>query len=673
MAGVSDSAPPAYVLRDIDTAEFGLRARLRSAAVRNGFVLLVGGSSVGKTRSAVEAIKEVLADWWLIHPAGPAEVAALAAAPPSRTVVWLDELQRYLGGKKGLAAGTIRALLNAPGPLVLVGTLWPDQYSAYAALPAAERDDRHARKREVLDLADTVRIGEEFSASEQGRAREVGKRDGRIAAALNTSGWRLAQALAAAPELVAHWDDAKVAEPYAWAVLTAALDAACLGIHAPLAADLLRAVAPGYLTSRQRALAPADWFDNALAYATRALRGAAAALDPVSAKMGRVAGYTPADYLVQHVTWERPRTRIPASTWEALVAATLDRDDTLRLAGSADCLLRYSYAIPLYRRLYDAGETAAGEWLVQLLADRGDADGLRALAEAGNGQAARWLDLVTDRDPGGVVGRLVDSGNADGLRKLAVGNRYATERLAFLLAERGEIADLVQVLEGRADDGDRDARTQLFYLLLEYRDFDRLRALAADGFIRGWDLISLVDLFVDLGNQDRLRELVGDGHRYATRELASLLHNRADRDGLRELTLTVDYDDFEWLAGLLEDLGDLDGAAELRRINELRGWAYDKEAIEELAHLLYSRADRGHLRKLALRVAVHYADPEWLADLLADLGDLDGAADVRQMKGGRRQGHWIPSHPIGRRAPPMTSGGTGPTRQGPPERPGSPR
>ena len=346
MAGVSDSAPPAYVLRDIDTAEFGLRARLRSAAVRNGFVLLVGGSSVGKTRSAVEAIKEVLADWWLIHPAGPAEVAALAAAPPSRTVVWLDELQRYLGGKKGLAAGTIRALLNAPGPLVLVGTLWPDQYSAYAALPAAERDDRHARKREVLDLADTVRIGEEFSASEQGRAREVGKRDGRIAAALNTSGWRLAQALAAAPELVAHWDDAKVAEPYAWAVLTAALDAACLGIHAPLAADLLRAVAPGYLTSRQRALAPADWFDNALAYATRALRGAAAALDPVSAKMGRVAGYTPADYLVQHVTWERPRTRIPASTWEALVAATLDRDDTLRLAGSADCLLRYSMQSP---------------------------------------------------------------------------------------------------------------------------------------------------------------------------------------------------------------------------------------------------------------------------------------------------------------------------------------
>ena len=46
---------------------------------RGGFVLLVGGSSVGKTRCAVEAVKALLPDWWLVHPAGPAEVAALAA------------------------------------------------------------------------------------------------------------------------------------------------------------------------------------------------------------------------------------------------------------------------------------------------------------------------------------------------------------------------------------------------------------------------------------------------------------------------------------------------------------------------------------------------------------------------------------------------------------------
>jgi hypothetical protein len=61
-----------------------------AAAERGGFALLVGGSSVGKTRCAAEAVKALLPDWWLVHPAGPAEVAALAQAPASRMVAWLD-------------------------------------------------------------------------------------------------------------------------------------------------------------------------------------------------------------------------------------------------------------------------------------------------------------------------------------------------------------------------------------------------------------------------------------------------------------------------------------------------------------------------------------------------------------------------------------------------------
>ena len=152
--GVPDEVPPEYVPRDVDAAEFGVRAKVAAAAQRGGFVLLVGGSSVGKTRCAVEAVKALLPDWWLVHPAGPGEVAALAAAPSPRTVVWLDELQRYLDGEHGLTGGVVRALLNAPHPAVIIGTLWPDRYTAYTALPAPGGADPHAREREVLDLAD---------------------------------------------------------------------------------------------------------------------------------------------------------------------------------------------------------------------------------------------------------------------------------------------------------------------------------------------------------------------------------------------------------------------------------------------------------------------------------------------------------------------------------------
>ena len=55
----------------------------------------------------------VLPDWWLVQPGGPGEIAALATTASPGTVVWLDELQRYLDGERGLAGAVVRALLDA--------------------------------------------------------------------------------------------------------------------------------------------------------------------------------------------------------------------------------------------------------------------------------------------------------------------------------------------------------------------------------------------------------------------------------------------------------------------------------------------------------------------------------------------------------------------------------
>ena len=263
--------------------------------------------------------------------------------------MWLDELQRYLDGEHGLTGGVVRALLNAPHPAVIIGTLWPDRYTAYTAVPAPGAADPHAREREVLDLAAVIRIDPEFSPAEQDRARAAAARDPRLQVALEAAGYGLTQTLAAAPQLVARWEDAKTADPYAWAVLTAALDVARLGARAPLSADLLRAAAPGYCTSQQQAEAPDNWFEQALAYATARLHGAAAALSPAGAGMGQVAGYTVADYLIQHASRERRYARVPASTWDAVLSHIRDPADAARLADSASNRLLYRYAIPLYR------------------------------------------------------------------------------------------------------------------------------------------------------------------------------------------------------------------------------------------------------------------------------------------------------------------------------------
>lgn len=112
LAGVAN-ALPRYVLRDSDTAIDGIHATIEAVAGEGGFVLVVGGSSVGKTRCLVEAIQLLLPQWWLLHPANTADVDAFADSGKGRRVVmWLDELQNYLGGERAGETISTRPLVN---------------------------------------------------------------------------------------------------------------------------------------------------------------------------------------------------------------------------------------------------------------------------------------------------------------------------------------------------------------------------------------------------------------------------------------------------------------------------------------------------------------------------------------------------------------------------------
>ena len=613
---------PVYVPRDIDDR---LHAELAANAQRGCFVLLIGGSSVGKTRTLYEAVLAALPDWWVVHPAGPDEVSALAAAPSPRTVVWLDELQRYLDGEHGLTGAVVRALLNAPHPAVIIGTIWPNRYTTYTAVPVHGGADPHAREREVLDLAAVIRVGLEFSPTEQDRARAAAARDPRLKVALDTTDYGLTQTLAAAPQLVARWQDAKTADPYAWAVLTAALDTARLGAHTPLSAEFLRAAAPGYCTSREQAEPPGDWFEQALVYATGKLHGAAAALSPAGVGMGQVAGYTAADYLIQHASRERRSTRVPASTWDAILSHIEDPDDTTRLADSARARLLYRYAIPLYRRATDAGDGGAAAWLAGLLADRGDLDGaeqiLRARADADADDfdaAARLVDLLADR--GDLAGLRAWADTGDGYVPAGLtnsGEKYAAMRLDGLLAEHGDMDGL----RARADAGDQTAARLLADLLADRGDLDGLRARAdADD---EWAAARLPRLLADRGDLEGLRARADAGDQSAARLLADLLAQRGDLDGaaqiLRGRADVGDWHASERLADLLADQGDLDG---LRARADVGDW----HAATRLTDLL---ADRGDLDGLRARAD---AGDKWASErlprLLAEHGDLDGAAQI---------------------------------------------
>jgi tetratricopeptide (TPR) repeat protein/transcriptional regulator with XRE-family HTH domain len=431
---------PGYVPRDLDEQ---LRATIRGGT---GFTLLVGSSSVGKTRSAYEALLAELPDRWLFHPDDPAQLAAFAAAPSAHTVVWLDEIQRYLS--HGLTAGTIRALMNAKHPPVIIGTLWPDAFQAFRAPPAGTDDDPFAPQREVLNLATVLVVQPALTAAERDRAVSAAATDPRLAATLASS-YGMTQALAAAPELIHRWEAAP--DRASWALIAAAADARRLGVESPLPAALLRAAVPGYLSATERAKAAAGWFDTALRYATTELHGAAAVLQPVAVDMGAPTGYVIADYVLQHAARLR-RTEIPPEPVWSAYAEHLGDADRLAAGNAAADRKLFRQANRLYR--------AAGPLGLPELA--------HMQLRTGHDEAAEdtWAEAITTLDDNSsrvwLAGRLAAKGRHDEAERLlrdaiAAGASDGHSRLGAQLAEWGRLDEAEEVLRAGVAGDDPDA------------------------------------------------------------------------------------------------------------------------------------------------------------------------------------------------------------------------
>jgi hypothetical protein len=122
-------------------------------------------------RTLYEAVRTVLPDWWLVHPADADAVRRLAAEPSPRTVIWMDELQRYLDGPGGVPAAAVSALVAAGA--AVVATIWPTEYRVRAADPSAGKSDQHSNDRELLRLAHVLTVPGDFTPAERHRAEAL--------------------------------------------------------------------------------------------------------------------------------------------------------------------------------------------------------------------------------------------------------------------------------------------------------------------------------------------------------------------------------------------------------------------------------------------------------------------------------------------------------------------
>ena len=500
--GHADGLPPlpAYVRREHDMRLN--KAVDRAASGHSTIVVLVGGSSTGKTRACWEAIQRLPEHWRLWHPIEPSPQESLlgglnAIAP--RTVLWLNEAHQYLLthdpelGER-VAAG-LRELLRDPHrrPALVLGTIWPEYRALLAAEAGPAGSGRRPQARALLTGV-SIEVPDRFTGPAIQALRSAA--DPRLVqAARYADDGQVTQYLAGVPVLLERY---RTAPASARALIHAAVDIRRLSHGSMLPRALLAAAAPGYLTDQQWEALDDDWLDQALAYTSQPCRGVRGPLTPIRARPGQLAPdqlyYRLSDYVEQVGLVGRRTQSAPATLWDALLAHS-KATDLAWLGNQAEerGLYRYAFrfysaaaeagdpmalscmgglfremertdeAITWFQARVDAGESKCLHWLANMLRDAGRAEeamaAYRRSADNGDANDMRWLAGML-RDAGRtdeaivVYQRAVEAYDADA--SMSGLDLMAVERL---LTEADRVEELIRWLKIRAEAGNGIAGT----------------------------------------------------------------------------------------------------------------------------------------------------------------------------------------------------------------------
>ena len=263
--GAGELTSPPYIGRSRDGA-------LRELLDRSGFVLLVGRSAAGKTRTAYEAVRAVLPDHMLVAPQdreNVGEAIEIAASFP-RCVLWLDDLYR-LAGPEGLTSADVARLIDDREDChrVILATITVSDLAKFTD----RRDDANRQVNQaVLTQAHRIGLDRMFDREELSRARQLAG-DPRIAAALGHPEYGVPEYLAAGPELFDLWQDeilGRGGHARGAALISAAIDCRRAQLYRPLAADLIERLHGYYLSRMGRSSHPVESLESAWAWATQA-------------------------------------------------------------------------------------------------------------------------------------------------------------------------------------------------------------------------------------------------------------------------------------------------------------------------------------------------------------------------------------------------------------------
>jgi hypothetical protein len=474
-SALGDTVDVPYIAREFDPA-------LERALRDGGLVLLHGPASVGKTRSAAEALRRLYPDRPLLVPVDGRGLRRVVTSDYdlTSTLVWLDDLERFL-----IPSGLDPALLQfvQHKGCTVVATIRDRELARYEKAAATRRGDVGIDRSAVNVVAAIspnrrVEVGRLLTTSELSRAQKVD--DPRIAEALRVE-VGFAEYLAAGPAMLKRWSVGDDPLFYVGqALISAAVDIRRAGYHGFVPRSVLFALRRQYLPSGWRDRHDLPSAGRGLAWALEPVLGASSCLRSTfpPAKL-----YLASDYLVDRaLAGEGPLGGIAVyrAVWDIVFdLATPHESLAVGLAAQDEGLLdiaadAYFRAAILYgpTAVYDyahanamAGNLADAEKLFRGLSATGDTNAMFRLASLMSAQgrdheAYCLYELASRR-----------------------GNLRASARMALLYGKHGGGKERTDFYRQAADAGDTDAMVVLAHMLAEQEDeveADRLYRRAAD-------------------------------------------------------------------------------------------------------------------------------------------------------------------------------------------------
>jgi eukaryotic-like serine/threonine-protein kinase len=371
---------PQFVERDQWT-------ELIAALAVGGFVLVVGDSTAGKTRLAYEAMRCGLPGHTCVRPESPdALAAAIIAAKDARpSVLWLDDLERYLRLGGLTQADLLSLLRDGAGKVVVLATMRPREREDFSsrydqARGPSERESARTGRDVLQAVTSEIELPRLWSPGELASAQKLAH-DARIADALRSAGkYGLAEHMAAGPQLLQEFRDARAATPGAWSVnpvegprggprgaalVQAAIDVWLAGYRRPVPLPLLRELHEVYLRAWGGAALRPDSWDNALAWATQPLHATSSLLEPAGDD-----SYLAFDYVVDEARRDPATPPIPDAVWQALLQHA-EWADLIEVAWQASFARQLDYVESAFARAFAASEFTIAAELANCLGDAG--------------------------------------------------------------------------------------------------------------------------------------------------------------------------------------------------------------------------------------------------------------------------------------------------------------